>query len=283
MIPSEVKEWLLENKFGTVASQKAVGGGCINNGMILQTESSRSFFLKVNPRAPRDVFEREAEGLQELNISGAPTIPEPFLYGSSFILMENLSPAPKKGSYWQDFGESLAVLHNHHKVQYGFRDDNYIGSTLQPNSWIEDGYIFFGQKRLLYMANLASSKGLLDRVSNGQVAKIVSRLRSLVPEQPASLIHGDLWSGNVISDSHGNPAMIDPAAYYGWAEADLAMTSLFGTFPSRFYHAYEEVRPLEPDYQRRFPIYNLYHLLNHVVLFGRSYLPQVKMILNKFA
>ena len=282
MIPVAVRDWLVDNEFGPVSSCRAVGGGCINNGMILHTESGHSLFLKVNPNAPADMFEREADGLQALKVPGAPTVPEAYFYGPGFILMEDLSSAPKTPSYWSDFGASLAALHKYQGVQFGFCKDNYIGSTPQPNPWFEDGYSFFGQKRLLYMANLASSKGLLDRRTREQVASLAANLGSLVPEQPPSLVHGDLWSGNAITDSQGGPAIIDPAVHYGWAEAELAMTSLFGVFPSQFYHAYEQFRPLEPGYQQRFPIYNLYHLLNHVVLFGRSYLPQVVTILNKF-
>ena len=281
MIPHAVQEWLARNQFGKVISTEAVGGGCINNGMILKTGSDCSFFLKVNPSAPTDMFERETQGLVALRVSSSPTVPEPHLHSTDFLLMEDLDPAPRNSTYWEDFGRALATLHNHHGDQFGFEEDNYIGSTPQPNPWTEDGFDFFTQSRLLYMANLASQKGLLPRHDRERVSRLVSHLPSLVPEQPPSLIHGDLWCGNATTDSKGNPAIIDPAAHYGWAEAELAMTSLFGSFPSRFYHAYEEMRPLEPGYHDRFSIYNLYHLLNHVVLFGRSYLSQVQSVLNR--
>lgn len=116
-----------------------------------------------------------------------------------------------------------------------------------------------------------------------RVEKLCDRLPELIPEQPASLIHGDLWSGNAMFDSRGQPAIIDPAAHYGWAEAELAMTTLFGSFPDVFYRAYQEARPLEPDFRERFPIYNLYHLLNHVNLFGGGYLGQSLSILRRYA
>ena len=114
------------------------------------------------------------------------------------------------------------------------------------------------------------------------VRRLVERLPELVPWQPSSLLHGDLWTGNAMSDEKGAPAIIDPAAHYGWAEAELAMTTLFDSFPREFYRAYEEVRPLEKGYRDRFDIYNLYHLLNHLNLFGRSYLGQVRAILRRY-
>ena len=111
---------------------------------------------------------------------------------------------------------------------------------------------------------------------------MIKILPNIIPEQPASLLHGDLWSGNLISDCRGLPAVIDPAVYYGWAEADLAMTDLFGNYPESFYQAYTEIRSLDSGYRSRYPIYNLYHLLNHLNLFGKSYLPQIRGILSRF-
>ena len=281
MIPKAVREWLAQKHFGEVISQKPVGGGCINNGMVLKTSTGESFFLKINPTAPADMFEREAQGLDALNIPGGPTIPISYLHSVDFLLMEDLAPASRSAQYWEDFGRSLATLHNQRSTQYGYEADNYIGSTPQPNPWTEDGFEFFSQSRLLYMSNLASNKGLLSQPDREKILSLSSRLRSLVPEQPPSLLHGDLWSGNAMTDHNGDPAIIDPAVHYGWAEAELAMTSLFGSFPSRFYHAYQEIHPLEPGYGDRFPFYNLYHLLNHLILFGRGYLSQVQSILRR--
>lgn len=281
MIPKAVQEWLMQNHLGELTSQESVSGGCINNGMVLKTSSGDAFFLKLNESAPADMFELESQGLNALNVPGAPTVPKPYLCGWDFLLMEDLAPAPRNTEYWENFGRSLAALHNQRGVKFGFEGDNYIGSTSQPNPWTEDGFEFFSQSRLLYMANLASKKGFLLQSDREKVLNLSSRLRSLVPEQPPSLLHGDLWSGNAMTDHNGDPAIIDPAVHYGWAEAELAMTSLFGSFPTRFYHAYEELHPLEPNYWDRFPIYNLYHLLNHVVLFGRSYLGQVRSILER--
>jgi fructosamine-3-kinase len=259
-----------------------VGGGCINNGAVLNTVSSESFFLKTNQRAATDMFVREAEGLNALCKPGGPRLPTPYLYDTDFILLEDLSPAKRRADYWPTFGRQLAIVHNHTHQSFGFTHNNYIGITPQPNKWTEDGYTFFTEQRLLFQARLACRRGLLSEGVMEQVEHLCKRLPELVPEQSASLVHGDLWSGNAMTGSAGEPAIIDPAAHYGWAEADLAMTVLFGMFPSEFYRAYQEVRPLEHGFRDRFPLYNLYHLLNHLNIFGVSYLGQVLSILQKF-
>ncbi len=283
MIPEPVKAWLSENEFGGITASRSVGGGCINNGMIIQVETGASFFLKTNRQTPPDMFAREVEGLQALQVQDGPSVPETFLHGEDFILMEDLSPATPRADYWPEFGRRLATLHNHTNAQFGFEHDNYIGSTPQPNPWMDDGNTFFGERRLLYMTGLARERGLMDVDDALRVERLVARLPDLIPPQPASLIHGDLWSGNATSDSHGAPAIIDPATHYGWAEAELAMTSLFGSFPNAFFKAYEEVRRLESGYRERFPLYNLYHLLNHLNIFGHSYLGQVQAVLRRFS
>lgn len=284
MIPESVAAWLEENGYGGVVGSHAAGGGCISNGMHLKTGRGDRFFLKVNARAPDDMFVRESEGLRALAAAqGGPRVPEPLLAGESFLLLEDLAPAPRAPDYWEGLGRQLARLHQHADRRYGFPHDNYIGSTPQPNPWTDNGHRFFARQRLQFQADLARQRGLLDAKEHGMVERLSARLPELVPEQPASLIHGDLWSGNALADSQGQPALIDPAAHYGWAEAELAMTALFGGFPRVFYSAYESARPLEPGYRDRFPIYNLYHLLNHLNLFGRSYHAQVKGILRRFA
>jgi protein-ribulosamine 3-kinase len=281
MIPGPVIDWLVDNQYGQVLESRAVGGGCINHGTRLNLTSGISFFLKTNRNSPTDMFVREAEGLTALRIGDGPRVPEPFLFGPDFLLMEDLTPAPRRPDYWITFGRQLAALHNQIQPRFGFHHDNYIGSTPQPNPWVEDGYIFFGEQRLMFQARLANRRGLLRSGEVSQVERLARSLSELIPEQPASLIHGDLWGGNAVTDRHGQPAIIDPAAHYGWAEAELAMTTLFGAFPEAFYRAYQEARPLEKDFWQRFPIYNLYHLLNHLNLFGAGYLGEVLATLRQ--
>ncbi len=282
MIPEAVRTWCREHGWGEITSWHPVGGGCINHGMRLKTTSGQTFFLKVNDHAPEDMFAREAEGLQELQVEGGPRVPTPYCYGPEFLLLEDLQPGHRRSDYWPDLGRRLACLHQRTRPQFGFYHDNYIGSTPQPNPWSEDGYQFFSEQRLLFQARLARERGLLGRNEVQKIEELARRLPDLIPPQPASLIHGDLWSGNVITDAFGSPAIIDPATHYGWAEAEVAMTTLFGAFPEAFYKAYEEVRPLERGYRQRFPIYNLYHLLNHLNLFGTGYLSDVLAILRRY-
>ncbi|MBT3389675.1 MAG: phosphotransferase [Chloroflexi bacterium] len=282
MLPPPVIHYLKSHNYGAIQSTRPVDGGCISNGVILWVASGETFFLKTNRRAPADMFAREADGLEALNTADGPVVPRPLLWGDDFLLMDDLTPAPRQKDYWPEFGRRLAALHQHTNPQFGFAHNNHIGSTPQPNPWMQDGFAFFAEQRLGFQAQLAYDSGLLSATDKKSLDKLIARLPNLIPAQPASLLHGDLWSGNAISDRHGAPAIIDPAAHYGWAESELAMTTLFGAFPEVFYRAYEETRSLEGGYRSRFPLYNLYHLLNHVNLFGRSYLEQIQAILRHY-
>ena len=288
MIPDDVRAWLDRQGYGVIQAVQPVAGGCINNGARLLTSTGGSFFLKTNPAAPMDMFERESEGLSALQGAGEaasaewPRVPLPYAHGDNFLLLEDLRPAPRRNGFWAEFGRRLANLHHKSSPQFGFPHNNYIGSTPQLNQWTADGHQFFAMQRLHFQADLAQRNGLFNARDLHQVELLCQRLTELIPPQPASLLHGDLWIGNVISDSQGAPAMIDPAVHFGWAEAELAMTSLFGAFPDDFYSAYQETFPLEKGFRQRFPIYNLYHLLNHLNLFGSGYLSQVRSILHRF-
>jgi fructosamine-3-kinase len=197
--------------------------------------------------------------------------------------MEDLRPASPIPNYWDQFGSDLAELHSTTRSNFGFDHDNFIGSTPQPNPWTSNGYSFFADHRLGFQAELAARKGLLTKSDLADIQAIIRKLPEIIPEQPASLLHGDLWSGNAISDEKGQPAMIDPAAHFGWAEAELGMTTLFGRFPERFYQAYQERRPLEPGWENRLGLYNIYHMLNHVNLFGGGYLAGARTLMRKYS
>ena len=283
MIPEAVITWLDDNEHGSIINQQSVAGGCINNGTRLETSSAENFFLKSNSSAPQDMFAREAEGLEELRSGVGPRFPKVFLVGADFLLLEDLAPASRGPNYWETLGRQLAQLHQRTKPQFGFAENNYIGSTPQPNPWTDNGFEFFAEHRLGFQARLARDNGLLSGKEAAKVDMLCTRLPELLPEEPTSLIHGDLWSGNVISDSAGQPALIDPAAHFGWRESELGMTKLFGSFDERCYIAYDEIFPLDSGWKQRLPIYNLYHLLNHLNLFGPSYHQQVLDILHRFA
>lgn len=280
-VPPPVADWCRAGGFGEIVEVEPHGGGCIHASYRLRTEGG-TLFLKVNNAVPHDMFPREAEGLAALAVEDGPRLPRPHLWGETFLLLEDLPPAAPRAAYWEQLGRRLAALHDHTADRYGFESDNYIGLTPQPNPWTQDGFAFFGQHRLRFQAHRALEAGLLQPDDAAAVEKLASQLEQLVPPQPASLVHGDLWSGNVIAGPDGEACLIDPACHYGWAEAELGMTELFGGFPERFYRAYVEAHPLTPGWEARLPIYNLYHLLNHLNLFGSGYLGSVRSTLRKF-
>jgi fructosamine-3-kinase len=282
-IPPAVRRWLAAESHGEIQKQLGVPGGCINNGSRLTVASGTTFFLKTNDSAPTDMFEREASGLALLAVPGGPRVPQVHLWGHHFILLEDLAPRGQAAGYWENFGRQLARLHQNKGEAFGCESDNYIGSSPQPNPRSEDGFDFFARYRLGFQARMARSQGLLSEEETGKIMQLAGRLTEWIPQQAPSVVHGDLWMGNMISDNQGQPAMIDPAAHYGWPETDLAMTALFGKPPDRFYRAYEEIRPLAPDFWSRAAIYNLYHLLNHLNLFGSGYYGQVMGVVRRFS
>ena len=281
MVP-DIQEWLRTNNLGEITRSEPLGGGCIHQSQIIHTASGKSFFLKQNKSAPPDMFQKEAQGLDILRIPNGPVLPEVFLFGESFLLLEDLRPAPHCKDFWLIYGRKMAALHLVVKDRFGFQTDNYIGKNPQRNSWNNVGFDFFRECRIIPQMIMAEGRSLLSSEDVKKIEKLLGKFPDLIPAQPPSLLHGDLWSGNLITDSRGRPAIIDPAVYYGWAEADLAMTDLFGSYPEDFYRTYQEIRPLDQGYRSRFPLYNLYHLLNHLNLFGRSYLPQIRGILARF-
>jgi fructosamine-3-kinase len=282
-LPPPVVAFCQAQGWGGITGAVPLGGGCIHDSLRLTTEAGHSLFLKVNASVPADMFEREAEGLSALSVEGGPRVPLAHLWGEAFLLLEDLSPGPEAPRFWERLAVELARIHARTSQRFGFDHDNYLGLTPQPNGWTTDGWQFFARRRLLFQTARARQAGLLDEREARRVEALSDRLARLVPEQPACLIHGDLWSGNVLRGPRGEPCLIDPACHYGWAEAELGMTALFGGFPERFYQAYAEAHPLEAGWRDRLPLYNLYHLLNHLNLFGAGYLAPIRSILDRFA
>jgi len=277
-----IQVWLLDNGFGNIVRLESVGGGCINNTTRLHLDEGKSVFLKQHDQAPDGMFRSEAVGLAALKQTNAIRVPEVIHVEDDYIILEDLGQGRPTSNYWNELGSSLANMHQRVQAQFGFSMDNFCGSTAQVNTPTEDGFEFFANYRILGLASSAFHRNLINRDDLNSLEFIAGNLSRWIPKQPAVPLHGDLWSGNIHSDEHGKPALIDPAAYWGWAEAELAMTTLFGGFSPAFYASYEENSEMAADWQERAPLYNLYHLLNHLLLFGSAYLAQIRSITQRF-
>ena len=288
-----------------VVEKRRVSGGDINDAYMLRLSDGQRAFVKENSKDNLGFFEAEVQGLEAIATTGTIGVPMAYAYGTdggrSFLLMESLESGHMPKDFWERFGHALADMHRADTTalfsdmhrgdatalfpekKFGFARDNYIGAGYQKNtgkdSWIE----FFRDCRILPQLERARKALLPEDVR--RIEHLMEHLDEYLvePEHP-SLLHGDLWSGNFLVGPDGQAWLIDPAAYVGCAEADIAMTELFGGFSGAFYAAYRESGSdlLKPGYEDRRDIYNLYHMLNHLNLFGSSYLYAVERIIARF-
>ena len=276
-----------------IVKSTPVSGGDINAAFRLDLSNGGSVFLKTNRIQLEDMFRTEAEGLAALASSGVIPAARPLGAGTdvergcSYLLLEYIREGTPAASFWEEFGRALAGMHRQETAafvkggRFGFARDNYIGRTPQSNAAHESFISFFREERLLPQIKKAES--YFGKRDLAQAEHMLERLDEILiePDFP-SLLHGDLWSGNFLVGENGKAILIDPAVYVGCSEADLAMTELFGGFSPRFYKAYQEVFPLPYEYEDRRDVYNLYHLLNHLNLFGSAYLSSVQRILRRY-
>jgi protein-ribulosamine 3-kinase len=241
-------------------------------------------FVKTGPASALDMFEAEVEGLRELALTSAIRVPAVIDCGiedgKAFIALERLHFEPATRAAETMLGRQLAALHRHTGKQHGWHRDNTIGLTPQHNPWTSDWLAFFREHRLRFQLDLAAQNGYSGELQTLGL-ELAERLAGLFEDYrpEASLCHGDLWSGNWgVAD--GVPVIFDPAVYYGDRESDIAMTMLFGGFGRAFYSAYEESWPMARGHQRRLKLYQLYHVLNHLNLFGSGYLGQAMKLLR---
>ncbi|WP_038019084.1 fructosamine kinase family protein [Synechococcus sp. PCC 7335] len=265
-----------------IETQQSVSGGCINQAAKV-SDRKRTFFIKTNHATQLAMFEAERDGLQEMYDSRSIRVPQPLCCGVthslSYIVMEWLELGGGcSGGAWRRMGEQLAAMHKATSTQgYGWHRDNTIGSTPQQNQWCEDWVEFWRDRRLGPQFSLAHAKGGYFPRRDELMNAIPRLIGAHTPM--ASLLHGDLWSGNAAITVEGEPVILDPATYYGDPESDLAMTELFGRFPHEFYQAYDSVLPIATAYRQRKVLYNLYHILNHYNLFGGSYESQANSMI----
>jgi fructosamine-3-kinase len=246
------------------------------------SDGKQHFFVKINEKIHLTNFEVEVDGLEHLSNTQLFKVPNFICTGlvsnHSFLVLEYINMSQGNEQSWFHFGQTLAELHKTQTQQmYGWQEDNFIGLTPQSNLWQKKWSCFFAEQRIGCMLQLLSEKGLVLANIDTVVESIKSLLTGHNPKP--SMLHGDLWQGN--TGFHKNqPVLFDPAFYFGDRETDLAMTELFGRFPVQFYQGYADIWPLEVDYEYRKPIYQLYHVLNHALLFGGHYIESAKITLK---
>lgn len=280
MIAKPMLMHILQHHLGAVVPLQrvdAAGGGCVNSALTVTLAGGQCYFLKYNRVERLTMFQAEAQGLQALAATATFRVPMPLGCGvqaeQAYLLLEYLAlhgpAAPHRA------GAQLAALHRHTADSYGWVRDNTLGSTPQPNTPQTQWVSFWQQQRLGFQLELARERGY-PTAAYTQGLRLNAALGAFFGhDQPVvSLLHGDLWRGNLSYLPDGTPTVYDPATYYGDRETDLAMTELFGGFEPEFYAAYQAVWPLDAGYAVRKHLYNLYHILNHFNLFGGSYAAQ---------
>lgn len=290
MIPGSIQEhinqWLhTERGEATgICSSQVLSGGCINECLAIKTGST-TYFIKYNfsDKFP-GMFSAEAKGLELLRNTGCIRIPQVIHQGTSgkysFLLLEFIEEGRQTTNFWEHFGKNLAKLHKTSHTQFGLDHDNYIGSLPQQNHVHADWYTFLAEQRLLPLLKMSVDSGLLNSGDIKSFDRFMGNLSNLIPAETPSLLHGDLWSGNFITNPLGEACLIDPAVYFGHREMDIAMTKLFGGFSPEFYQSYNKEFPLEKGWEKRVEINLLYPLLVHLLLFGESYSGQIRRILK---
>jgi fructosamine-3-kinase len=267
-----------------IVESRDLCGGCIHRVMHLALADGRAIVAKVSREAHRVVFEEEAAGLRALAATDTVLVPEPLAVaahdGEAVLLMTAIEPASADDASWRRFGEELAALHAVDAgTRFGFEMNNHLGITPQPNEWRDDWVEFNAELRLGYQLRLARDARLLSRDEASRIERVIADLERLIPRRPKpALLHGDLWSGNALpaKDDRGPTriAVIDPAVYIGDGWADIAMMRLFGGFPAACFAAYEASVTDRENVESRIAVYQLYHVLNHINLFGRGYVGQ---------
>ena len=253
---------------------------------IVRTNSGSEYFLKSGRES--DIYQCEANGLKELALAQSIRVAKVVSVGSYYLLTEYIRRGTASEDFFCRFGREFARMHRFESGHFGFYENNFIGNNVQNNlaevNERTDWAAFYFNKRILFQYKLAERNGYATREMRNGMVRLEQNIALILKDsiEPPCLLHGDLWVGNYICDENGEAVLIDPAVYYGHREADLAMTKLFGGFSRSFYDSYQREYPLKPGWEYREGLYKLYHLLNHLNLFGRGYLHEAESILSKY-
>ncbi|MDG3582399.1 fructosamine kinase family protein [Galbibacter pacificus] len=282
MIPDVLKTYIQDYLDSGTPVYTALSGGDINEVYKISIDTN-NYVVKINSAEKfPEMFEKEAAGLNALRATNSIRIPKVMDYANVgdflFIMMEYIETGRKKDVFWLDFGHKLAHLHKNPAPYFGFVCDNYIGSLHQQNNKQINAVDFYIEERIEPQIKLATEKGF----SFKNIDSFYTNLKSLLPNEAPSLIHGDLWNGNYLVDKHGNPCLIDPAVCYAPREMDISMMHLFGGFDQMLFNAYNEIFPLQPNWEDRLELWQLYYLLVHLNIFGVGYYQSTERILRKY-
>lgn len=284
MIPEHIKVTIEKNLDSKIISTRAQSGGDINQASVLTFQNGDSFFLKWNAAVPSTMFATEAKGLQLLSEANTDfVIPEVILSGKDFMLLSLIEPGVENSSSSFQFGVELAKLHKHTSTQFGLDHDNFIGKLRQKNTLHKTWKGFFVQERIEPQLKLGINSGKFPSSILSNIDKLHSTVEKLFPDEPPTLLHGDLWSGNYMYSENGTVSIYDPAVYYGHREMDIAMTRLFGGFSQEFYSGYNSEYPLSEGAEERITLCNLYPILVHANLFGGGYTRNALEIMKRFS
>ena len=272
----------------TITKYEPVYSGDINRSYCLYTRDAK-YFLKVNNATLYPgMFEKEAKGLEALTQNVATVrIPQVIKYGlagqDQYLLLEWIETGKPSNDSMEKFGAAMATMHQQAQPCFGWEEDNYIGSLQQNNTKYDSWPLFYSECRILPLVQLLFNTGVFSKQDIAVAESFCKKISRLFPQEPAALLHGDLWAGNFMITSSGDAAIYDPAVYYGNREMDIGMTKLFGGFDQRFYDVYNEVYPLQKDWLLRLPLTQLYPLLVHAVLFGGHYAGSAGEIMKRLS
>lgn len=269
-----------------VVADEPLTGGAANDVRRLTLADGTRFVLKGSDQVPADLFACEAEGLRVLRDQGGLLTPRVVEVSSRHLLMEAMEPAPPDtAGFWEAAGRAVAGLHAVRGDRFGWHADGWLGMLPQENTWTENGHEFFAVHRILRYLREPKVFGALDAGDLRALERICDRLPELVPAAPVSLTHGDLYRGNTVATLGGDPAFIDPAVCWMWAEADLSMMYCTGRPPESFFAAYHEVSPLADGWRERMPLLYLRELLSVVAHFGawEDYVERIGDVVRRFS